>query len=120
MFGPFSASFSHKFFINFLSQFNIILSSSVLLSGCHINTVDDFLNYATFLFPELEQLALPESTEGGSPLLVCTLNNQLCFLLKTVGKAVRICHTPDGGTSPNYKLLHFVTTMIYFTKSRMH
>jgi hypothetical protein len=26
--------------------------------------VDDFLNYGTLLSPELEQLTLPESTEG--------------------------------------------------------
>jgi hypothetical protein len=31
-----------------------------------------FLNYGTLLSPESEQLTLPESTEGLSPLLVCT------------------------------------------------
>ncbi len=36
-----------------------------------MNTVDDFLNYETLLSLELEQLTLPESTEGGSPLSVC-------------------------------------------------
>jgi hypothetical protein len=42
------------------------LQSSVLLSCCHIHTVDDFLKWGTFLSPELEQLALPESTDRGS------------------------------------------------------
>ncbi len=42
------------------------------MSCCHIHTVDDFLNYGTLLSPELEQFTLPESTEGGSPLSVCT------------------------------------------------
>jgi hypothetical protein len=56
------------FLINFLTQFNIILvSSSVLLSYCHIDTIDDFLNYVTLLSLELEQLTLPECAEGGSP-----------------------------------------------------
>ncbi len=61
-FGPFPASF----FINCLTQFNIILYSSVLWPCCHVHTVDDFLNYGTLLSLELECLALPVSTEGGS------------------------------------------------------
>ncbi len=39
----------------------------MLFTGCHIHTVDDFLNLGTLQSPELEQLTLPESTEGGSP-----------------------------------------------------
>jgi hypothetical protein len=72
MFGPFPASFSKVFFINFLTQFNIISQSSVLLSCCHIYTIDDFPNYGTLLCPELERLTLPESTDGGSQVIQLT------------------------------------------------
>jgi len=68
----FPGLFIHFFFINFFTQFNIILFSSHLLSCCHIHAIDDFLNYGTLLSSELEQLPPPESTEGGSPLSVCT------------------------------------------------
>ncbi len=47
----------------FETQFNIILSSSVLLSCFHIHTVNDILNYGTILSPELGSLTLGESTE---------------------------------------------------------
>jgi hypothetical protein len=43
-----------------------------MLSCCHIHTIDGFLNQETLISPELECLTLPESTEGGSLLLVCT------------------------------------------------
>ncbi len=57
----------------FSTQFNtIIMLSSVLLSWCHIHTVNDFLDYGTLLPPELEWLTLPKSTEGRSLLLVST------------------------------------------------
>jgi len=46
-FEPFPESFCPLFFINILSQFNITLLSSVLLSCCHVHTIDDFLDYGT-------------------------------------------------------------------------
>ncbi len=33
---------------------------------------------------------------------------------------IRICHPPNDTTSPEYKVLHFLTTIIYFPKSRTH
>ncbi len=48
------------FFVNFLTQLNIFLLSSVLLSCCHIHTIGDFLDCGTLLSPELEQLTQPE------------------------------------------------------------
>jgi hypothetical protein len=33
--------------------------------------------------------------------------------------STRLCHPPDGSTSPKYKLL-FYTTIINFTTYRMH
>ncbi len=57
-------------FLKCTVPFNIILLSFVLLSCCHISTIDDFLKYVTLLSPELEQLALAESTEGESRLSV--------------------------------------------------
>jgi hypothetical protein len=44
----------HSFFINFLTQFNNILLSSVLFSFHHIHTFDDFLDCGMLLSPELE------------------------------------------------------------------
>jgi hypothetical protein len=68
-------TFPSFFFIYFSSIFehNSILSCN-RLSSCHaISTVDDSLIYGTLLSLELlEQLTLPESTEGLSPLSVCT------------------------------------------------
>jgi hypothetical protein len=48
------------FFVNFLTQLNFILLSSVLLSCCHIHTIGDILDCGTLLSPELEQLTQPE------------------------------------------------------------
>ncbi len=33
---------------------------------------------------------------------------------------MRLCHPPDGSTSPKYKLQCFITTKIFFAKRRMH
>jgi hypothetical protein len=33
---------------------------------------------------------------------------------------MRLCHPPDGSTSPNYKLLCFITTKFFFAKRRTH
>jgi hypothetical protein len=66
-----SLGFPSLFFVNFVTPFNIILSP-ILFSCCHIHTIDDCLNYGTLVSPKLEQLTLPESTEGRSPLSVCT------------------------------------------------
>ncbi len=60
---PFSTSFSHLFIMNFLKQFNIFLSFSVLLSCCHNHTIGNFLGYETLPCPELERLTLPDLTE---------------------------------------------------------
>ncbi len=44
------------------------------------------------------------------------------MMLKTKIKVLRIrlCHPQDGGTSPKYKLLHFLTTIISLNKRRIH
>jgi hypothetical protein len=85
--GPYSLQFIFKslslfqplllFFINFLIQFKIFLLTSVLLRYSHIHTHDDFLYCGTLLSPEIGWSNLPESTEGESPLSVCT--SVLCF-----------------------------------------
>jgi hypothetical protein len=54
-----SSLFFSFILINFITKFSIILFLfSVLLSFCHINAVDDFLNKRTLLSPEPEQLHL--------------------------------------------------------------
>jgi len=50
----FLSLFSHSFFIDYLTKFNFILLSFVLLLYCHIYTIDNFLDYGTLLSPELE------------------------------------------------------------------
>ncbi len=52
---------------SFFHQFNIFLLFPVLLCHtCHTHSVGDFLDYRNLSSPELEQLALPQSREGGS------------------------------------------------------
>ncbi len=70
--GPFPASFSHKFFTNFLTEYNLILYSSVVLSCCHIHTVDDFLNCGTLLSPEPEWLTLHREHKRRESIVVDT------------------------------------------------
>jgi hypothetical protein len=42
------------------------------------------------------------------------------IILMNVTVLIRLCHPPDGSTSPKNKLLCFLTAIIHFTKTRTH
>ncbi len=107
-FGPFLASFPHLSFINFLTQFNNVLQSSVLLLCCHIHTIDDFFNYGTLLSPELKWPTLPESTDGGSPLSVCTSILGFSTIAHSRGSAKYL--TVRANVRQSFKILPLINT----------
>ncbi len=69
----------------------VIICPLVMLSYPHCWQYPQLWNYVILLYPQLEQLTLQESTEGGSPLSVGTSVLGILVIANSSGFCLYIC-----------------------------
>ncbi len=69
------------------------------------------LNYKTFYHNKLMFLHWQAQMEQNYRIIFLRLEKTLAY--KIIVLIMRLCHPPDGSTSPKYKLLCFITTNLF-------